>query len=76
MYFGGYYIVAQEVTSNYVLSYILCVDKGYIFSIVKFYLTSSVLLASPRFHVLVHSFKCYVDHSHTVYSTGNVDVRN
>ena len=22
------------------------------------------------------SFKCYVDHSHTVYSSGNIDVRN
>ena len=22
------------------------------------------------------SFKCYVDHSHTVYSSGNIDIRN
>jgi len=22
------------------------------------------------------SFKCYIDHSHTVYSSGNIDVRN
>jgi hypothetical protein len=52
MYFGGYYIAAQEVTSNYVLYYILCVDKDYIFSKVKFYLTrlcSSCISTLPRF---------------------------
>ena len=26
--------------------------------------------------VRASSFKCYVDHSHTMYSSGNIDVRN
>jgi len=25
---------------------------------------------------MTSSFKCYVDHSHTMYSSGNIDVRN
>jgi len=25
---------------------------------------------------MITSFKCYVDHSHTMYSSGNIDVRN
>jgi hypothetical protein len=54
MYVGEYYIAAQEVTSNYVyvLYFILCVDKDYIFSKVKFYLTrlcSSCISTLPRF---------------------------
>jgi hypothetical protein len=80
MYFGEYYIAAQEVTSNvllppgvnptavkntyisyhinyvYVLYYILCVDKDYIFGKVKFYLTrlcSSCISTLPRFGATV-----------------------
>jgi hypothetical protein len=54
MYFGRYYVAAQEVTSNYVyvLYYILCVFKEYIFSKVKFYLTrlcSSCISTLPHF---------------------------
>jgi len=29
-----------------------------------------------RWKCRTSSFKCYLDHSHTMYSSGNIDVRN
>jgi hypothetical protein len=65
MYLGKYYIAAQEVTSNYVyvLYYILCVDKDYIFSKINFIQLACVLLASPRFHASVQYYRSRLDGS-------------
>jgi hypothetical protein len=72
MYFGEYYIAAQEVTSNYVcvLYYILCVDKDYIFSKVKFYLTRlcSCISTLPRFGASKKLVAIWVNHKKLITS--------